>query len=150
MKMRNGEQRNLARRSGFTLAELMVVIVILGLLATVVAPQVMGYLTQGKWTKVKSDIRALDEAIESYRVRNGGKAPDSLQVLVEPDDFGHAYLKQKSVPKDPWQNEYLYDPPMSSSDDYRIYTYGADGIPGGEKDDRDYDQHMLYNNDEES
>ena len=136
------EQQKTARRAGFTLAELMVVIVILGLLATVVAPNVIGYLAQGKWTKVKADIKALDEAVNSYAARNMGKFPDSLQALVNPDEYGHAYLKRKTIPKDPWGFEYRYEPPMSGSE-YRIFTYGADGIPGGEKDDKDYDNLLL-------
>jgi len=136
------EQQQTGRRAGFTLAELMVVIVILGLLATVVAPNVIGYLTQGKWTKVKADIKALDDAVNAYAARNMGKFPETLQALVDPDDYGNSYLKRKTIPKDPWQNEYRYDPPMSGSE-YRIYTYGADGIPGGEKDDQDYDNIML-------
>lgn len=132
-----------AARRGFTLAELMVVIVILGLLATVVAPNVIGYLTQGKVTKVKADLKALDGAIETYAMRNSGNFPDSIEKLIEPDEYGNAYLKQTTVPKDPWGNEYLYDPPMSSSGKYRIYSYGKDGIPGGEGEDQDYDMEWL-------
>ena len=132
-----------AARRGFTLAELMVVIVILGLLATVVAPNVIGYLTQGKVTKVKADLKAIDGAVETFAMRNNGKFPNSLEQLIEEDEYGHAYLKQTSVPKDPWGNEYLYDPPVSSSGKYRVYSYGADGIPGGEGEDQDYDMQWL-------
>ena len=130
------------RRRGFTLAELMVVIVILGLLATLVVPNVIGYLTQGKMTKVKADIRALDEAIVSYNMFNSGRWPESLEKLIEKDMNGNAYLKQTKVPKDPWGNEYKYEPPMTGNQ-YRIYTLGADGIPGGEGDDRDYSNEDL-------
>ena len=129
------------KRAGFTLAELMVVIVIIGLLVTVVMPNVIGYLAQGRWARVQADIRAIDNAVERYNVMNGARYPNSLDDLLQPDINGHAYLKKKSLPKDPWGNEYMYDPPSSgSSADYRIYTYGADGAPGGEADDRDYDQ----------
>ena len=129
---------------GFTLAELMVVIVILGLLATVVAPNVFQYLTKGKWTRVKADIKAIDDAVQSFGVMNMGKYPQSIEDLVTEDEYGNSYLKQSSVPKDPWGNEYMYDPPLSSGGKHRIYTYGADGIPGGEGDDKDYDNSMLF------
>lgn len=137
-------QNRTSQRRGFTLAELMVVIVIIGLLVTVVGPNVLKYLTQGKWAKVKADIHAIDGAVTNYAIFNAGNFPDDLQLLVTPDENGNAYLNRETVPKDPWSNEYLYDPP-GGGNKFRIYTYGADGSPGGEGDDRDYDNHMLRN-----
>ena len=127
------------RRMGFTLAELMVVIVIIGLLVGLVGPNVMGYLTQGKVTTAKADLRSLDEAVTSFAMRNDGKYPDSLEALVTPDENGYTYLDRKSVPLDPWKNEYMYDPPSPGNPDPRVYTYGKDGAPGGEGDDADID-----------
>jgi general secretion pathway protein G len=124
------------RRSGFSLAELMVVIVILGLLATIVVPNVLGYLAKGNATVVKSDIAQICQAIDSYTINNGGKAPDTLETLEQPDENGHSYLKK--IPNDPWKNPYVYEPPLGSQE-YRVLSYGKDGAPGGEGDDADID-----------
>ena len=132
------------KRSGFTLAELMVVIVIIGLLVTVVMPNVIGYLGKGRATRVKADIKAIDDAIQSYAMFNNGHYPDSLDALLQPDENGNAYLRRRSAPTDPWGNEYLYDPPTASTaGDYLVYTYGADGTVGGEGENGDYDHRML-------
>lgn len=138
------QRRRQKRERGFTLTELMVVIVIIGLLVTVVGPNVIGYLTQGKWTKVKADIRALDSAITTYTMRNNGRYPESIEELVLEDEYGNTYLNRETLPKDPWGNEYLYDPP-GGGEKYRVYTYGADGAPGGEGDEQDYSNVDLRN-----
>ena len=131
------------RRMGFTLAELMVVLVIIGLLVGLVGPNVMGYLTQGKVTTAKADLRSLDEAVTSFAMRNDGKYPDSLESLIEEDEYGNSYINSKIVPKDPWGNEYMYEPPFAGSNEYRIYTYGKDGLPGGEGESQDFDLDWL-------
>ena len=135
--------RHSNKRTGFTLAELMVVIVIIGLLVTVVAPNVMQRLTTAKWTKAKADIKVLDEAVESFLMQNQGRMPDSLEDLVQEDINGNTYLKQTTVPKDPWGYEYQFE--QTGSTKYRIWTEGSDGAPGGEGDERDYDNIMLNN-----
>ncbi len=124
------------RRAGFSLAELMVVIVILGLLATIVVPNVMKYLFASNQTKVKSDISAIVTAIDSYRVDNGGRAPESLDALTQPDSNGNSYVK--AIPDDPWKNAYVYEPP-SAGNDYVVKSYGRDGQPGGQGEDADID-----------
>ncbi len=125
-----------ARRRGFSLAELMVVIVILGLLATIVVPNVMKYLASGNETKVKADISAIVNAIDSFRVDNGGKAPESLDSLTQLDTNGHSYIKV--IPDDPWKNAYVYEPP-GAGHDYVVKSYGRDGQPGGQGEDADID-----------
>ncbi len=130
-------QRDGRRRQGFTLAELMVVIVILGLLATLVATNAGAIFGTAKLAKVKSDLSAIDSAIEIYTMKNKSRPPDTLEELVTPDPNGYTYLKGRSVPKDPWGNEYQYDPP-SGSEPYRVYTLGQDGIVGGVGDNLDY------------
>lgn len=126
-------------QAGFSLAEMMVVIVIIGLLATLVVPNVMKNLGKAYITKAKVDIKALDQAVEEYAMDHAGIYPDSLEVLIEKDENGQAYLKREELPKDPWNLEYLYDPPTEGSN-YRIYTLGKDGQPGGEGDNADMDQ----------
>ncbi len=124
-----------ARREGFTLAELMVVIVIIGLLATLVASDVVGFLSGGKRTKAEADITSIETAIKSYFLQNG-QWPESLEVLIEKDENGHRFLDKPSVPKDPWKHEYVYEPPVGG-EDLNVISYGADGQPGGEGDDAD-------------
>jgi general secretion pathway protein G len=124
---------------GFSLAELMVVVVILGLLATLVVPNVMKQLFKANRTVAMSDITAIHNALTNYAVENAGKYPDSLEMLVTPDENGNSYLQGRtSVPKDPWKNEYGYEPP-SGGRPLRIFSYGKDGQPGGEGDDADID-----------
>lgn len=127
------------RRAGFTLAEMMVVIVIIGLLATLVVPNVIQKFFQAAGTKAKVDISAIESALKEFAINNGGRYPDSLEVLVTPDANNETYLDSKSIPKDPWGHEYMYDPPASGQPQPRIYSYGADGQPGGEGKDADID-----------
>jgi general secretion pathway protein G len=133
------------RRAGFTLAELMVVIVIIGLLATLVVPNVVRKLFVANVAKAKADIVAIADAITGYAIENGGRFPDSLEVLVQPDSSGHTMLEMDTVPKDPWGNEYIYEPAPSGSQRFRVISYGKDGTPGGEGDDADIDNIKIKN-----
>lgn len=126
-------------RSGFSLAELMVVIVILGLLATLVVPNVMKQLFRANRETAKSDIASIAQAVTNYQVEHAGKSPERIEDLITPDESGHAYLSNyASAPKDPWKNEYVYQPPQSGQP-FNVLSYGADGQPGGEGDDADID-----------
>jgi general secretion pathway protein G len=127
------------RTRGFTLAEMMVVIVIIGLLMTLVVPNVIQKFFQAAHTKAKADITAIMAALDDYAINNAMKYPDSLEALVTPDVNGHAYLNQSKVPKDPWKNEYQYDPPGPGQQKPRVYSLGKDGQPGGEGDNADID-----------
>ncbi|MEQ1892849.1 MAG: type II secretion system major pseudopilin GspG [Planctomycetota bacterium] len=137
-------QRN-NRRAGFTLAELMVVIVIIGLLATLVVPNVMKKLFAANKTKAVADIVAISGAIEQYAIENAGRYPDSLEVLITPDENGFTFLSQETVPKDPWGFEYIYEPPSGGSQKFRVVSYGKDGAPGGEGDATDIDSIKIRN-----
>ncbi len=126
--------------AGFTLAEMMVVIVIIGLLATLVVPNVLKRFSAATTGKARVDIMSIESALKEYAINNGGKFPDSLEVLVAPDVNGNTYLEGKSVPKDPWRNEYMYEPPSPPGQPQpRVYSLGKDGQPGGEGDDSDFD-----------
>lgn len=144
--MKHSVARN-SRKAGFSLAELMVVIVILGLLVSVVAPNVFGYLFKGQEASVRTNLIALSNAIDAYSLSNGS-APDSLDMLVEPDESGVKYLQRKTIPMDPWGNEYVYEPP-SGGEEYRLYSMGEDGSVGGEGKARDLTLDWARNDEEE-
>lgn len=135
----------LRARRGFTLAEMMVVIVIIGLLATLVVPNVLQRFSQAQRTKAKADISSIMQSLTEYTMQNAGKYPDSLEPLVTPDANGHCFLEGYSgkIPKDPWKNEYQYEPPAAGRGQARVYSLGRDGAPGGEGDDADIDSDHL-------
>jgi general secretion pathway protein G len=132
-------------RAGFSLAELMVVIVIIGLLATLVVPNVIRNLFVANKSKAKVDITQIENACTEYATQNMMKYPASLQELVTPDETGFTYLKKEKVPTDPWGNEYLYEPPGGGSVYPTITCLGSDGVPGGEADAADFNNHMIRN-----
>ncbi|HHI67975.1 MAG TPA: type II secretion system protein GspG [Planctomycetes bacterium] len=115
---------------GFTLVELMVVVVILGLLATLVAKNVIPFIFRSSVTAAKMDIKNISEAVDLYRTNNHGKLPESLEELIEPDENGETYLKDMTqVPKDPWGNEYQLEEDPDRKGGYIIRSFGPDGEP---------------------
>jgi general secretion pathway protein G len=132
------------RQRGFTLIEIMVVVVILSVLGALVVPQIIDKVDVAKVKRAQSDIRAIQTALDLYRLDNF-KYPTTEQGLqalvkqpVDPTITNYAasgYLK--SLPKDPWGNVYIYVSPGSDGRDYEITTYGRDGKPGGEGYDAD-------------
>ena len=127
------------RSRGFTLLEIMVVVVILGILAALVAPQILSRVDDAQITKAKQDIRAYETALNLFRLDNY-KYPSTeqgLQALVErPTDSTIRNWKQggytDGLKKDPWGNDYHYVYPGSHGKEYDLYTLGADGQEGGE------------------
>lgn len=125
------------RQAGFTLIEIMVVIAIIGLLATIVAPNVMNRLREAKVTATKAKMsNTVKPAIEDYR-RHFSKLPDTLDVLLEPSEknFGDPYLEGEDQLSDAWENRFQYM--RLSSTKYDLISLGADGVEGGENDDAD-------------
>ena len=126
------------REAGFTLVELMVVIVIIGLLTTLVALTVLPNLGKAADQKAKADIATLDQALELYRLNNltYPTTADGLQALVKPPASltdptryqAGGYIKK--LPDDPWGRPYLYASPGQHGT-FDISTLGADGAPGG-------------------
>ena len=117
-------------QAGFTLVEIMVVVVILGLLATLVVPAVMGASDEARETKAKTDVRSIAEAVMLYRV-NKGKLPDTLDALVEKDEKGRSQLEE--LPKDPWDHDYILRPGERSTD-FEVISVGPDGTENTEDD----------------
>ena len=95
-------------KGGFTLVEIMVVVVILGLLATVVVQNVVGYSDEARVQKAKTDLQAIATAMDYYIVKNGSLPNDGLEALVREDEKGQSYIKQ--LEKDPWGNDYIFIP----------------------------------------
>jgi general secretion pathway protein G len=129
--------------AGFTLIEIMVVVVILGILAALVAPNVIRRIDDARVTKAKQDIRAYETALNLYRMDNFRypTTEQGLEALVKrPVDPNIRNWKEggyiDGMKKDPWGNEYAYIAPGSRGD-YDLYTLGADGQPGGEGQDAD-------------
>jgi general secretion pathway protein G len=144
MQTQPPDRHRAPRTGGFTLAELMVVIVIIGLLATLVVPNVVRKLFVANEAKAKADIIAIESALDEYAISNSGRYPESLEALVTEDENGFKYLKRDSIPTDPWGHEYVYEPP-SGGQPLRVLTYGDDGVPGGEGTAKDMDNIMIRN-----
>lgn len=133
----------IAAQAGFTLLEIMIVVVIIGLLAALVAPKLMGNIDKAAVTRAKSDIRNIETALNLYRLDNF-KYPTTDQGLealvmnpgetVAPNWNGEGYLDR--VPVDPWNNPYHYASPGQHGQ-FDIFSYGADGQEGGEGVDAD-------------
>ncbi|NOT31578.1 MAG: type II secretion system major pseudopilin GspG [Planctomycetes bacterium] len=139
--MRTNETKT---RAGFTLAELMVVIVIIGLLATLVVPNVVRRLFAATRATAEANIMTIAQALDSYAVENMGRYPDTLEALVTPDENGHTFLNRETVPTDPWGQPYVYEPP-SGGRKLNVISYGKDTAPGGEGDDADITYEALRN-----
>ncbi len=131
---------------GFTLIELMVVVVILGILAGLIVPRIMSRPEQAKRTKARMQVESIATALKLYKLDNGSypTTEQGLQALVEPPSSGNTpknwrkggYLEKGKVPTDPWGNEFIYLSP-GIHDDFDIISYGADGTSGGEDMDAD-------------
>ena len=123
---------------GFSLIELLVVLVILGLLAGLVLPNVMGRLSSAKFKSAKSAITILQAGIDAYAL-DVGQLPDSLVALVEQpgsaDFWGGPYIKRQIL-KDPWGNDWIYRRPGEHGV-YDLVSLGEDGSPGGQGTDSD-------------
>ena len=131
---------------GFTLIELMVVIVILGILAGLIVPRIMGRPDEARRAKAQIQIESLETALKLYKLDNGNypTTEQGLQALVEPPSAGtplknwrqDGYLEKGKVPKDPWDNDFVYISPGVHGD-YDLSSRGADGEAEGEGKNKD-------------
>lgn len=131
---------------GFTLIELMVVLVILGILASRIVPMILGRVDEAKFTDAKMDIQALETALKLYKLDTGDfpTTEQGLLALVEPPETEGAgknwkkggYIEKGRVPKDPWGNDYVYLSPGLHGP-FDLMSYGMDGEQGGEDNNQD-------------
>jgi general secretion pathway protein G len=121
---------------GFTLIEIMVVVVIIGLLVGIVAPNVIGQLGRAEVERARADLDRISTALDLFRIDHFRypTEDEGLEILL-----GNAQIDNRpvarlldSVPTDPWQRPYLYDNPSTHGRDYDVYTLGADGEEGGD------------------
>lgn len=123
-------------QQGFSLIEIMVVVVIMGILASIVVPKIMSRPDEARIVKAKQDILAIQNALDLYKLDNGfyPTTNQGLKALVSkptsPPVPEHWEQYLKSLPMDPWGREYLYLQPGQHGD-FDIFTYGPTGQPGG-------------------
>lgn len=128
---------------GFTLLELLVVLAILGLLAAIVAPQVLKYLGASRTQAAKVQVENIAAALDHFDL-DVGRYPteqEGLDALVHAPpsvtSWGGPYLQRASALTDPWGRKYLYRTPGQHENDFDVWTYGSDGVAGGVKEARD-------------
>ena len=127
---------------GFTLIEIMVVVIILGLLASLVLPKILGREEEARTSSAKVQIKAFESALDGFKLDNGfyPTTDQGLDALIKKPEAGRipnkwregGYLKPARIPKDPWSQEYHYFSPGNEGREYEIISYGADGEAGGE------------------
>ena len=136
-----------SRDGGFTLLEILIVITILGILASLVAIRVMDRPGEARTLKAELDIKTLENALKLFKLDNAfyPSTEQGIGALVEQPSVGRisknwregGYLEKGVVPEDPWGNDYLYLSPGINNKDFDLFSYGADGEEGGEGEDAD-------------
>ncbi|OGW42103.1 MAG: type II secretion system protein GspG [Nitrospirae bacterium GWD2_57_9] len=140
-------------QKGFTLIEIMVVVIILGLLAGLVLPRIMGQEDKARIETAKVQIRSLEGALDAFKLDNGfyPASDQGLDALIRKPESGRiptrwregGYLKPARIPKDPWNKEFVYLSPGSEGREYEIVSYGADNEPGGEGNNTDIESWKM-------
>ena len=135
---------------GFTLIEIMVVVIILGILAGLVLPRFMGRTEEARRTKARIQIENLESALKLYKLDNGAypSTEQGLEALVQKPTIGFfpknwregGYLEKGKIPSDPWGRPYVYLSPGVKSKDFDLKSLGADGEEGGEGDNEDIER----------
>lgn len=136
LNMTHNQRRR--HRRGFTLIEAIVVIVIIGVLAALIGPRLIGRVGSAKTSTAKSNAAAIASALKLYHA-DYGAFPDSLQALaVKPSSGGNGpYVENAEQLKDPWGRNYVLKIPGEKNADFDIISYGGDGKPGGDGENED-------------
>lgn len=140
----------LRNNRGFTLIEILVVVVILGILASIVVPRFLGKPDEAKLTKAKTDIKGIEQALGMFKLDNGyfPSTEQGLAALVKKPTVGRIPTKfpdggyLKKAPIDPWEKPYIYLSPGIHGE-FDIISYGADGEAGGEGNNADINSWEL-------
>ena len=145
-QMKSHARSNCPDRAGFTLLEILVVIIVLGLLAGLVAPRIIGRVSEAKGATARTQLELMSVALDNYRLDNGyyPTSEQGLAALREqprsepvPRNWRGPYLR-RDVPLDPWDRPYVYQSPGEhNADSFDLFSYGRDGQPGGEGEDED-------------
>jgi general secretion pathway protein G len=146
--MEESSMKRSRAQAEFTLIEIMVVVFILGLLVTLVAPKIIGRTDDARRTKAAADIKGIEEALHLFKLDNGfyPNTSQGLEVLVASGGgggVGHNYNPDgylAKVPEDPWGNPYVF---VSDGQNFIIKSYGADGQDGGDGKNADIDNVSL-------
>ena len=125
---------------GFTLIEIMVVVVIIGILSAILAPTVIEKIDRARIEAARTDLRTIEMALKYYRMDNHAYPDTSMgleALVVEPPGSlpnwnPDGYLDARAIPKDPWGHAYVYESPGPDGLKFRVMSLGADGRPGGE------------------
>lgn len=133
------------RRSGFTLIEIMAVVLIIGLLTTLVGIAIIPQIDKGRVTTARTQIKNLEAALETYRMDNARfpTTEQGLDALINPPPDvrnyqAGGYLREHRIPVDPWGNPYQYESPGTHNDrSFDLWSWGADGAAGGSETDTD-------------
>jgi general secretion pathway protein G len=132
--------KKMSPSAGFTLIEMLVVIVIIGVLAAIVAPRFFGKTDEAKVAAAKAQIEDLSMALNSYQLDTGDfpTTQQGLKALVKkpttppvPDNWRGPYMSKNTVPQDPWNHPYIYTCPGKHNPDFDLMSYGKDGKEGG-------------------
>lgn len=140
-------------QKGFTLIEIMVVVIILGLLAGLVLPRILGQEEKAKVEASKVQIRSLESALDAFKLDNGfyPATDQGFEALIKKPETGRipnkwregGYLKPARIPKDPWGKDFVYFSPGNEGREYEIVSYGADNEPGGEGNNADIESWKM-------
>jgi len=137
--MQRKREKKVLCQQGFTLVEIMIVVVILGLLVGLVGPKIFKQFEKAEKGTAKAQIEMLGTAVDTFRLDMRRYPKDLEELIKKPSDdknWDGPYLK-KEMPIDPWEHPYIYKCPGDEGRDYDIMSYGADGLPGGDGENAD-------------